>query len=552
MTQLVLGRYAPMDHQAEDVERLSSHPRINVWNGLGTGKTATVAWWLQRLWWSEVVDEAVLVLPSMTARDWRETLEFTAWPEGLVDFWDCRPPRHTLIGEAFTESARPPGHRFRVMCTTYGGARALMDGRTTGKRYRVDESGQLMSCVRGRRIAAVFDESQGAALQSSQQGIACRALASACRSVASVTATPIGNPIAMRLWGMAKLVRPDLLTRVVPPPLGSVVPKVGSFNAFKARYGFLNDPRQDQAARQGRTIPFNINRAYPVSVDQVKLKNEILAPMAPFTTRRAKEDCLDLPPKVFMRRQFRLPAAAERIMDDLVEEDRAVLESGTVIVPQNILVENLRTYQLCGGWLAGEPVHDGKLRLLEEVLGEIRENLGSDAPILVWARGSRELVGSALVAAGTPPREAFSKVSACYPPGESAPVRALYVRSVKDAEGKGVGLIHGPTADSERDRIQDEWKAGRLRVVVAHPGVAGAGLNWQHVKASVYYSSPGGSIARNQSEDRVHRKGLEHTALYYDLTVEGGPDEAVVMAHRREINVEAALLQWLADRAGHR
>lgn len=74
-------------------------------------------------------------------------------------------------------------------------------------------------------------------------------------------------------------------------------------------------------------------------------------------------------------------------------------------------------------------------------------------------------------------------------------------------------------------------------------------MNWQHAKATVYFSQPLGTIIRQQSEDRVHRLGLKHTALYYDLVMEDGPDLAVALAHSRQASAERAMLDWLDARA---
>lgn len=294
---------------------------------------------------------------------------------------------------------------------------------------------------------------------------------------------------------------------------------------------------------------FNIHRAYPVAVHSELIQQEVLSPMVPYTVRRRKEDCLNLPEKVRMMRLFRLSPSAARMMDGLVDDDRAILDDGRAVVPANILEEKLRCLELCGGWLTGEPVHDGKLFLLRDVLAEISENVGLSAPVLVWASRSREVVAAALVAAATSPADAQKLASAAYPSGTSSPVRSLYNQVVEIARIGGVGIIHGPTPDKDRDEVQRAWKSGTIRTVVAHPGVAGAGLNWQHVRATVYYSPPLGTIARQQSEDRVHRKGLQHLALYYDLVVEDGPDVEVTRAHAEQRDAAEALLSWLSRRA---
>ena len=545
---MIRGWATPMSHQAEDVDRLSYHPRINIWNGLGTGKTATLVWWLARLWESGAIDEVWLTLPGMCLPDWRSTFEGMAMPEELVEFIDCRPPDVGLIEKMITSSLRAPGHKLRVYCTTYGGTRKLLNTGTKG-RPAVDPAQEILKHVRGRRIAAVYDEAQATALHSSAQGLACRALGHAASHVASVTATPIGRDVQLRLWGLTNLVRPDLLLRHEPELVkGKPVAPKGSFNAFKYRYAHCNDPMEGRPLPGGGMRSFNIHRSYPVSVYTDMIQREVLEPMAPFTTRRKKEDCLDLPPKVYIARHFQLRGQAARAMRGLIEDDRAVLDSGHAVVPPNVLIERLRTLELTGGWLEGHPVHDGKLALLRDVLRSIEEDIGEREPRHIWASRSREVVACALIATGATPVTALQRATDVYPPGANAPVSHEYADVIRVCRKSGVGIIHGPTSDRDRDKIQADWRAGKLHTVVAHPGVAGAGLNWQHSKAAVYYSPPLGTIARRQSEDRVHRKGLKHTALIYDLMVEDGPDEAVVMAHVDQRDAALVMLDWLSER----
>ena len=52
---------------------------------------------------------------------------------------------------------------------------------------------------------------------------------------------------------------------------------------------------------------------------------------------------------------------------------------------------------------------------------------------------------------------------------------------------------------------------------------------------------------RAQSEDRMHRKGRETVAMYYDLVVSGGPDEAIARAHQEQRAAAIAVLEWLRE-----
>lgn len=525
---LLLGKAKPMSHQLDDVATLEPQSRVNIWNGLGTGKMFTGSWLTQRWWMRGRIDCVVVVAPSMCFSDWESSFLQDAFPPGMCEVHDARPPDQGIIEDILTSPALQDPSKLHVIIASYGSMRGIV-GENTGSRYKILHDSPMMRGLRGRRVASMFDEAQAAALQTSQQGHACRAFADACHGVISMTATPIGNPLAMRLWGMATLVRPDILRH-----------GTSDFIAFKARYGQLVDPVQQRS--EGRA-PFVAARAYPVSVHDDLIQAEVLKPMAPFTVRRTKESCLDLPPKVRLRRSYRAPPEVQRLLDGLIEEDRAILSDGQAVVVANALEERLRTLELASGWLADRTVHPLKLRLLEEVIDEIDENIGKRAPIAVWCSRTRELLACALVCAGVPAEEAQRLGTV------GATNDVAYSDCVRRARDGRVGVIHGRTQVRERDRIQADWKAGLIRTVVAHPGVAGAGLNWQHVEATAYFSQPLGTISRQQSEDRVHRHGLKHTALYYDLVMEDGADLAVALAHARQESASQAMLDWIDRRS---
>lgn len=524
-----------MAHQEEDVRRLSAHPRVLVFNGLGTGKTATVAWWLHSLWVRGAVDRVVIVGPSMVFTGWRETMCGGAWDARLVEFEDCRPPNHKSVVESLVSGGVPSPGRLLAQFTTYGGLTAIVDPRL-GYHPRWSDP-ELPAALSGSRVALVVDEAHCAALHRAAQSEAVYRFADRCVAVAAVTATPIGRWEHLRLWGLLRIVRPDVLrARPGVSVMGDEPPRPGTFDAFKSRYGVLKDPMSSKGKR------FRVRRAYATGVKVGRVKEEVLEVAKPFTVRRSKEECLDLPPKVRLVRSYRETPDISRLMRGLIDDDRAVLESGHAVVPDNVLEERLRVLELTGGWLEGRPVHCEKLQLLADVSTDL-----PDGPVLCWASRTREMAACALIMAGVAPGKAQHMASQACPP--DSPVSAeAYSECLDRALAGGVGVISGRTPGQARDRIQDAWRSGSLRCVVAHPGVAGAGLNWQHVVSTVYYSPCLGSISRQQSEDRVHRHGLRHTAVYIDLVMESGPDQAASDAHRSQIDAELSVLKWLRDR----
>ena len=55
-------------------------------------------------------------------------------------------------------------------------------------------------------------------------------------------------------------------------------------------------------------------------------------------------------------------------------------------------------------------------------------------------------------------------------------------------EGFRVGLINGRVSQAERNRIDEDYRAGRLDIVVASAATAGVGFNWGHVDHVIFMS----------------------------------------------------------------
>ncbi|MCM1555798.1 MAG: DEAD/DEAH box helicase [Bacteroides sp.] len=74
----------------------------------------------------------------------------------------------------------------------------------------------------------------------------------------------------------------------------------------------------------------------------------------------------------------------------------------------------------------------------------------------------------------------------------------------------------------------DDWNAGRVRVLLAHPKSAGHGLNLQYGgHRVVFYGLPWSLEEYAQSCKRVHRRGQTQPVTVYRLLLEGTIDERV-------------------------
>lgn len=74
----------------------------------------------------------------------------------------------------------------------------------------------------------------------------------------------------------------------------------------------------------------------------------------------------------------------------------------------------------------------------------------------------------------------------------------------------------------------DDWNAGKIPVMLAHPMSAGHGLNLQHGGSScVWYSLPFSLAAYQQANKRLHRSGQKENVTVHRLIMKGTIDEHV-------------------------
>jgi SNF2 family DNA or RNA helicase len=82
-------------------------------------------------------------------------------------------------------------------------------------------------------------------------------------------------------------------------------------------------------------------------------------------------------------------------------------------------------------------------------------------------------------------------------------------------------MIYGETSVDDRAIIEEEYRAGRLRVVICQVVTGGIGLTLIRGYTGVFLTNPYSHESRIQAEDRLHRPGQdgneEDKVLYYDF-----------------------------------
>jgi SNF2 family DNA or RNA helicase len=271
-----------------------------------------------------------------------------------------------------------------------------------------------------------------------------------------------------------------------------------SFYAFQGRYAVIK--QRVFGARSFQEI---------VGYRQLDELNEKLEE---FSVRVLKEDCLDLPEKLYSRRDVPLTDEQKRVYNQMSQLALAQLNTGELSTTASILTQIMRLQQICCGFFQPDV---GEIRLLDN--NRLNELLSI----------TDELQGKAIIWA-----------SYTYDIQQIA-------RALRDRFGpEAVATYFGETPQEERQEIVRRFQDTNdpLRFFVGQPKTGGYGITLTAANTVIYFSNSYDLEIRLQSEDRAHRIGQKNKVTYIDLVSPATVDEKVLEALRNKINIASKVL----------
>jgi len=280
-----------------------------------------------------------------------------------------------------------------------------------------------------------------------------------------------------------------------------------SYFAFQARY----------AQVQRRTMG---HRSFQQIVGYQRLE-ELTNKLDQFSNRVLKEDCLDLPDKVYIKRVVPLTNDQTNVYNQMKLLALAQMDNGELATTASVLTQIMRLQQICCGFLQPD---EGEMR-------EIKSNRLDELMNL-----SDEVQGKAII-------------WATYTHDIQQIADALRGRFGPEA----VATYYGGTPQEERQDIVQRFqtKSDPLRFFVGQPKTGGYGITLTAANTVIYYSNSYDLEIRLQSEDRAHRIGQSNKVTYIDLVAPDTIDEKILTALRAKINIASQVLgedvrNWLA------
>lgn len=273
-----------------------------------------------------------------------------------------------------------------------------------------------------------------------------------------------------------------------------------SFYSFRARYSVLRE--MEFGGRK-----FQV----PVAYRNVEELSEIIKP---FSYRVVKEDCLDLPPKIFQTYDVQMTKEQTKIYEDFRDRAMVELENGTFASATIVITQLMRLHQITCGHIVDEEgtLHDiSNARV--EALGDVVDEM--EGKVIVWCSYRHDI----------------DKVS-------------KFLR--KEYGPDSVVEYHGGVDMTTRELNRERFQNGDAQFFVANPQTGGYGLTLTAASNVVYYSNSYDLEQRLQSEDRVHRMGQSKTCVYVDLICRGTVDEKIIEALKSKMDIARLITgdQW--------
>ena len=271
---------------------------------------------------------------------------------------------------------------------------------------------------------------------------------------------------------------------------------------FTSYYAFRNRYAQMKTINvQGRSIQV---------VDKFQNLAELSDTLKNFSYRVLKEDCLDLPDKIYMKRQINLTPDQNKLYDQMKKEALAIL-NGKRVTTVNALTQLMRLHQItCGHFTADDgttqPIKNNRIDELMDVLEEI------EGKAIIWAHYQYDI------------KSIIKEIVKVHGPG-----------SIVD--------YYGLTPQDERQKnIKKFQDDPRCRFIVGTPSTGGYGITLTAANTVIYYSNGYDLEKRLQSEDRAHRIGQKKSVTYVDINADNTVDEKIVKSLRKKINIASEVL----------
>jgi len=469
----------PFLHQQAYLQRFWDSPVVALFADMGTGKSFMVINNFAMLYDKGKINAVLIVAPKGVYRNWYDTEIPKHLPEHVVyrmAIWAATPRKaeQQALDRLFEVS-----EDLKILIMNIE-AFSTPRGTTFAKRFLLAHDAFM-----------AIDESTTIKTPGSARSKNTEKTGRGARFKRIMTGSPVTKS-PMDLYQQCAFLSEDCLD-------------VSSYYAFQARYAVVVE-------RQLASHSFKQIVGYR-RLDELKEK------LDRFSYRVKKEECLDLPDKLYVKREVDLTDEQVQAYNQMKALALAQIGGG-IVSTVNALTQIMRLHQIVCGHVK---MDDGTVvelpnNRIKELLSVVEE---TDGKMIIWANYRHD-------------------------------IEAIKLALSKEYGMNNVATYFGDTEATERQRIVNRFQDpdDELRFFVGNPSTGGYGLTLTAAATMVYFSNSFDLEKRLQSEDRAHRIGQTKNVTYIDLIAPKTVDEKIVKALRDKIDIATQVLgedlkQWL-------
>lgn len=207
-----------------------------------------------------------------------------------------------------------------------------------------------------------------------------------------------------------------------------------------------------------------------------------------------KEDCVDLPEKVFQVRRFEMASEQRQHYNELLNDIKSHINEWSKF---EFTAKLMKLREITSGFVYTKDsnvitMDSNKPKALAEILEEI-----GNKQVIIWCQFQHE------------------------------------IKSLAEQFG-GVALTSSSSKTKERYEIIRDFRDGKIQYLFTHPSLMGKGLTFVNCTYNVYYSLSFSYEEFKQSQDRIHRIGQTNKCTYIIMQAKDTIDEKIYSCLQRK------------------
>ena len=444
---------------------------------MGTGKTITAIMDLMGLHHYKDVDNCVILAPKSVYRNWyKEIIEFVA-PEKTkyaISTWDPSlkdPVTKAKLTDLLEKSVVP----LNIF---------LMNIEAISSPKGVKFLEKYLSVQDKTKTMMIVDESTVIKTHNAKRTKNLIKLAKDINYKRILTGTPVTKS-PLDIYTQFAFLDPKILGQ-------------SNYYAFRARYAkIINRPTSG-------------GRHFPLITGYQRL-DELEEKIYSAAFRVKKEECVDLPEKIYMKR-FIPMSEKQLVAYESLRRNAMFIFNDKTTTSVNRLSQIVKLHQVCCGFTINDQgeIHDVPNKRYDELLDVLEE---VDGKVIIWATYRHNI-------------ETITKK-----------LKEKYGETKADA-------FYGDTASDDRLELVKNFQNENhdLTYLIANPKTGGYGITLTASHTVVYFSNNYDLEIRLQSEDRAHRIGQKNKVTYVDFVCQGTVDEKILTALKNKVDIASQVI----------